>query len=186
MAIQHADITDPDIHEPKGVATASLGQIYIADGAGSGTWINPLPRGFVYFSNIAVPLIITYPSVYTKVNASTTASGFPREVTESTTSKLTYTGTTTKPVEITSHLFIDQSSGANKDIDIAIYKNGTIIAASEAVITTITATKVHVTLSAQLLAATDDYFEVYIKNTGGSGDVKLYSFTLSLSGIGIQ
>src|SRR5690554_738124 len=38
MAIQHVDITDPDIHEPKGASTASAGSGYFSDGAGSGTW----------------------------------------------------------------------------------------------------------------------------------------------------
>lgn len=37
--IQHAAIADPYIHEPKGIATASANTIYVADGAGSGTWI---------------------------------------------------------------------------------------------------------------------------------------------------
>jgi len=36
--VEHVDITDPEIHEPKGVATASSGHVYAADGAGSGTW----------------------------------------------------------------------------------------------------------------------------------------------------
>lgn len=38
MAIQHRDITDPNIHEPKGVATANQGTAYMADGLGSGIW----------------------------------------------------------------------------------------------------------------------------------------------------
>lgn len=36
--VQHVDITDPDIHEPKGAAAASGDTVYVADGAGSGTW----------------------------------------------------------------------------------------------------------------------------------------------------
>lgn len=36
--VQHVDITDPEIHEPKGVASASAGTVYVADGSGSGTW----------------------------------------------------------------------------------------------------------------------------------------------------
>lgn len=37
---EHNTLTGADLHEPKGVATANLGQIYIADGAGSGTWLD--------------------------------------------------------------------------------------------------------------------------------------------------
>lgn len=38
MTIQHKDIPDTNLHEPKGVATAAAGDIYVADGLGSGTW----------------------------------------------------------------------------------------------------------------------------------------------------
>jgi hypothetical protein len=43
MAIQHQSISDPFIHEPKGVASAAAGQAYVADGAGSGAW-TPVQR----------------------------------------------------------------------------------------------------------------------------------------------
>lgn len=36
--IQHVNITDPQIHEPKGASTASAGTVYLADGSGSGAW----------------------------------------------------------------------------------------------------------------------------------------------------
>ncbi len=36
--VQHSAITDPEIHEPKGASTASADTVYVADGAGSGTW----------------------------------------------------------------------------------------------------------------------------------------------------
>jgi hypothetical protein len=42
MTIQHNTITDPEIHEPKGVAAASSGTVYKADGTGSGSWSYPL------------------------------------------------------------------------------------------------------------------------------------------------
>ena len=35
---EHVDITDPEIHEPKGAATASEGSVYVSDGDGSGSW----------------------------------------------------------------------------------------------------------------------------------------------------
>lgn len=34
----HKDLTGTDLHEPKGAATASANTIYVATGAGSGTW----------------------------------------------------------------------------------------------------------------------------------------------------
>jgi microcystin-dependent protein len=40
--IYHRDLTDPEIHEPKGISTAEAGTVYVADGSGSGSWIEPL------------------------------------------------------------------------------------------------------------------------------------------------
>lgn len=36
--VEHVDIADPNIHEPKGVASAVAQAVYVADGAGSGDW----------------------------------------------------------------------------------------------------------------------------------------------------
>lgn len=38
MDISHADITDPYIHEPKGIATVDEDHVYVANGEGSGSW----------------------------------------------------------------------------------------------------------------------------------------------------
>ena len=39
--LEHKNIADPNIHEPKGVATAAAGALYEADGLGSGAWTLP-------------------------------------------------------------------------------------------------------------------------------------------------
>jgi len=38
MAIQHKDIPEGQIHEPKGISLAANRQVYVADGSGSGDW----------------------------------------------------------------------------------------------------------------------------------------------------
>lgn len=38
MPIEHDSIPDSELHEPKGVASATSGQLYYANGAGSGAW----------------------------------------------------------------------------------------------------------------------------------------------------
>ncbi len=42
MTVKHNALTGADLHEPKGVASASSGQVYVADGAASGAWSNYL------------------------------------------------------------------------------------------------------------------------------------------------
>lgn len=44
MATEHNVITDPNIHEPKGASTATVGEVYVSDGAGSGTWRKVSPE----------------------------------------------------------------------------------------------------------------------------------------------
>lgn len=34
----HKDLTDAHLHEPKGVVSASVATVYVANGSGSGTW----------------------------------------------------------------------------------------------------------------------------------------------------
>lgn len=36
--VAHASLTGSELHEPKGADTAGLGTVYVADGAGSGSW----------------------------------------------------------------------------------------------------------------------------------------------------
>lgn len=36
--IQHNTLTDPNLHEPKGVSTASVDAMYVATGTGTGSW----------------------------------------------------------------------------------------------------------------------------------------------------
>ena len=53
MAIEHNSIGAGEIHEPKGAATALTGQVYVADGAGSGAWSGqaPQPHGWIYYKD---------------------------------------------------------------------------------------------------------------------------------------
>lgn len=50
---EHVDLTDPELHEPKGIASAAADTVYVANGAGSGTFkpfndfsVNPVISGY--------------------------------------------------------------------------------------------------------------------------------------------
>lgn len=36
--VQHSSLTGAELHEPKGADSASTGEVYVSDGAGSGAW----------------------------------------------------------------------------------------------------------------------------------------------------
>lgn len=85
--VQHKDITDANLHEPKGVVAAAAGEVYIADGAGSGAWgfVKPpgtaaATAGQVYVSDgvgggayQSLVLDSTYGEMYIQGNATATA-----------------------------------------------------------------------------------------------------------------
>lgn len=50
----HASLTGADLHESKGVSTATSGQVYVADGAGSGTWTTPPGNENTYITTTVV------------------------------------------------------------------------------------------------------------------------------------
>lgn len=37
----HSTLTGADLHEPKGIENATIGEVYVADGLGTGNWTNP-------------------------------------------------------------------------------------------------------------------------------------------------
>jgi hypothetical protein len=43
--VQHSNLTDPNLHEPKGISTATADQVYLSNGSASGNWrdVNRLP-----------------------------------------------------------------------------------------------------------------------------------------------
>jgi hypothetical protein len=56
MSIEHNSITDPNIHEPKGISTAGSGAVYIATGSGTGTWKIPEIAGQAVSPANSVPV----------------------------------------------------------------------------------------------------------------------------------
>ena len=61
MATQHDSITDPNIHEPKGISTADVDTLYVPDGLGSGDWQHSLisDHGEMALTNNATGTAIT-------------------------------------------------------------------------------------------------------------------------------
>jgi hypothetical protein len=52
--INHSNLTDPYLHEPKGVATAAANKVYVANGSGSGAWQDHRRSVFtVHFTDIS-------------------------------------------------------------------------------------------------------------------------------------
>lgn len=64
--VEHVAATDPEIHEPKGVSTATSGTVYIAGGTGSGVW-TPLVNSVPLVASAIIEDISTAKVVYLPV-----------------------------------------------------------------------------------------------------------------------
>lgn len=74
--VSHNALTGTELHEPKGIATATLGDVYVANGSGSGTW--SVPGGAVYgemaiTNNVTTVALVD--SGYTKIDTGIWTAG---------------------------------------------------------------------------------------------------------------
>ena len=185
MTIQHNLITGSDLHEPKGVAAASNKTVYVANGSGSGAWVLPSTTANVYIAfNSASP-------TYTQANTTsdvlldpTWVSGVVSDFTVQTSpnARLRYDGTDTKNVTITLAMACNQASGSNKNVEFALFKNGTEIAGSRSIRTTTTSDWGNITVVGSTTMTTNDYIEVKSK-TSASATIQYASLSLRVLGV---
>jgi hypothetical protein len=69
--INHKDIPDGERHEPKGVSTATAGQVYVASGSGSGTWLFLISKITASLTPTAVTSNDSVAQVYTVTGITT-------------------------------------------------------------------------------------------------------------------
>lgn len=78
----HASVTDPDIHEPKGVSTATQGRTYVSNGSGSGSWLH-MPSGFGFYAHSGAAQVIGTSDTKLLINgsgATTLTTYLPAEI----------------------------------------------------------------------------------------------------------
>ena len=87
MAVNHKDITGDQLHEPKGIETASSGEVYIADGVGSGSWASPstavpdVKQGWGSYKDTgAAQTFTTTPSILTNNKGTVIETYLPPEI----------------------------------------------------------------------------------------------------------
>jgi len=68
--VQHSALTDPNLHEPKGVSTAAAGKVYVANGSGSGSWVYPSGHAYgdMYITGSSTSQTLAAASAKTKLN----------------------------------------------------------------------------------------------------------------------
>jgi len=169
MTIQHNVITDPDLHEPKGIAAASSGQVYVANGSGSGTWKDK-DKGLGAWTGFdsATPAYqhTTTTSDTVLDNTLTTGANDGFTIVTTPNLRITYSGTETITSFVQLSLATKQASGSDRNVEWVLFKNGTELTGSRVIRTLSTNTWGSITLSTVVSLATSDYLEIYTKADG--------------------
>jgi hypothetical protein len=184
MTIQHNVITDPDIHEPKGVAAASSGQVYVANGSGSGAWKDKDKWLGVYTGFDAVTPAYSHATTTSDTVLNNTWVTGPNDgftVLTVPNTRLRYDGTETITTFIQVTVSTQQASGSNKDVEWVIYKNGSPITGSRVVRTLTTGAWGSITFAPVTTLATNDYLEIFTK-ADGAATVLYSSIQLMIQG----
>lgn len=177
--ILHNLLSTTDLHEPKGVSTAASNDVYMSDGAGSGTWQHSAIHGGWRYADIGTGTTFTTPTTYTLmdvVGVTTTLHDF----TNNSLGRLTYTGTPTRNLHMVVDASIKHSTGSGQDIFFEVYKNG-VATSSENVITADSGNYQHIAMNYDGSADTNDYFEIYLKTS--TGNVVIHAAYMYIIGI---
>ena len=66
VVLEHKELTDPNLHEPKGIAAASANSVYVCTGEGTGSWhpltiseMNYTPQPLQTYNQSANPSVTT-------------------------------------------------------------------------------------------------------------------------------
>ena len=184
MTIQHSTITGADLHEPKGVATAANNTVYVANGSASGTW-TPLSRnlgaytGFDSTTPAYTHSTTTSDTVLNNTFTATENNGFT--ILTSPNTRIRYDGTENISAYVLISLSTEQASGSNKEVEWALYKNGSAITGARSLRTLSTSNWGSITLSAFSQLSTNDYLEIFTK-ADGAASILYASMQLSIVG----
>lgn len=162
----HSSLTGSDLHEPKGAAAANAGDIYIADGVGSGSWKPITPHGSWAYDAVGTGTTFTTPTSYTLINVVGVTTHL-KDFTNNALGRLTYTGAPSKHITLTFSCTLKHSVGAGQDILFRVYKNG--VATSNIYAMSADSVNYHnMNMVHDEVAVTNDYFEVFVEASGGN------------------
>jgi len=164
--IDHSALGSGEIHEPKGVFSASSGEVYVANGTGSGVW-TPADSHIAGY--------IDFDATTPAYQHSTTTSDTLLDPTFSVASSKNFSGATSPNARLvydgSANVFalttftasVKQASGGDKELQIALAKNGTEIPGTRSIMTLATNNWRTYAISTIVSLSTNDYIEVLIK-----------------------
>lgn len=183
--VNHSTLTDPYLHEPKGIAAAPAGQVYIADGAGSGDWkeMARYVNGYVAFDATTPAYQHSVTTGFTLINPTFVISsnnGFTGLA--SPNARIRYDGTENITAIAQFTIAFRNNSGTSRDIEILVRKNGSTFNGGHTINTAISGEWKTMTMVDIGSLVTNDYLEVAVK---GSAAFTLDIAAASLTVMGV-
>lgn len=190
--VEHVLIPDAGIHEPKGVSSAASGTVYIADGAGSGSWLSypfdtaasislsrSVAQGYIIGSALTTTPLGTGSANALIVNFGTAFLAGPAErFNVANSGRITYTGTDTRFFNILASTYSGQATAADKVYTFYFAVNGVIVANSASRINTKGTTNETCSVNCVVELATNDYIELWV-----SGETDTTALTVDTASI---
>ena len=176
--MQHRDIPDGQRHEPKGISTASAGQVYVANGNGSGAWIDKVAYGQLTTED--EDYVIATAGAFVDVNG----------LDEGLSKDVTLNGTDGTLVVVQGGVYnlsmnAVASTNANQKRDIRFRFLVNNVAGTRTITTTSLETneKLHVGGKAFISLSAGDTLKIQVTTIGGTATVNLSGMDLSLQRI---
>lgn len=164
--VNHSTLTDPYLHEPKGIANAYSGSIYIADGAGSGDWTpgHVHINGYIPFDAVTPAYQHSVTTSFTALNP-TFSTTLIDSFTGSTTpnARLIYNGQHTATATCTFVCNFKNASGTARNVQFIFYKNGTVMNGGHVIVTANSGEWKSATLTDMTNLTQNDYIEIFVK-----------------------
>lgn len=164
--VNHSTLTDPYLHEPKDISSAGAGQVYVADGAGSGDWVEK-----TRYIGSYIPFDATTPAYVHSVTTSDTVlnplfsvaqvNGFTGDT--SPNARLRYTGTENIEAQIIFTISSANASGTARNAEFALFKNGIELGGSRTIRTISSGSWGSISVFGFTSFATNDYLEIKVK-----------------------
>ena len=163
--VNHSALSDPYLHEPKGASTANAGEVYIANGAGSGNWTQNHRHvgGHLTFST-GSPYSHSTTTSDTVINPTFTLvdnNGFSGL--SSPNARIQYDGAEVISAAVTGTFSVQQASGTSRQVQLVFYKNGVELTGSRVIATAVSGEWHQVTVAFNTTLAANDYIEVFTK-----------------------
>ena len=183
--VNHSTLTDPYLHEPKGIAASGADRVYIANGSGSGVW-TPLARyvnGYVAFDAATPAYQHSVTTSFTVINptfAISTNNGFTGL--SSPNARIRYDGAETITAFVQFTISFKNSSGTDRNVEVEIYKNGSSFNGAHTIVTAIAGTWGSMTLPDVGTLSTNDYLEVFVKGSAAF-TLDIASASLTVTGV---